>query len=65
MLFYSPEFTPYVDVKGSINDAYNLSEYKIKFTNLTTGEAKEATVNGKSYSITLKPGYEYSASLSG
>lgn len=65
MFCYGAEFTAYTNVTGTINDSFNLEGYGIKFTNKETGESKEAAVMGKSYSILLKPGYEYSAALTG
>ncbi len=65
MLCYGAEFTAYTNVTGTISDSYNIESYGIKFTNKTTGEEKAAEVTGNTYSILLKPGYEYSASLTG
>ena len=65
MFCYGAEFVAYTNVTGTISDSFGLGNYDIKFTNKTTGEVKNAAVTGNSYSIILKPGYEYSASLSG
>lgn len=65
MLCYGAEYTAYTNVTGKINDSFNLGSYGIKFTNKTTGEIKNAIVEGNNYSILLKPGYQYSASLTG
>lgn len=65
MFCYGAEYVPYTPVSGTINDSFNLDSYSIKFTNKVTGESKNVTVNGKNYSILLKPGYEYSVALAG
>lgn len=67
MTCYGAEFTPYTQITGTINDKFNISDYGIKFTNLTTKQVETAEVNtaDKTYSIKLKPGYSYSASLTG
>lgn len=65
MFCYGAEFVAYTHVSGKINDSFNLDSYNIKFSNKETGEIKQANVSGNTYSILLKPGYQYSASLSG
>lgn len=65
MFCYGADFVPYTPVSGTINDSFNLGEYTIKFTNKTTGEAKEASVSGNTYTISLKPGYQYAVALTG
>ena len=65
MFCYGAEYVPYTPVSGTINDSFNLDSYDIKFTNKETGESKSAIVSGNSYSILLKPGYQYSVSLTG
>ncbi|MCD8090367.1 MAG: pectinesterase family protein [Clostridiales bacterium] len=64
MGLYDPSFVPYVTVSGTISGEA-LDEYNIRFTNKTTGDAKDATVSGNTYSIVLKPGYDYTAGLYG
>ncbi len=65
MFCYGAEYVPYTQVSGTIADSFNLGSYEIKFTNKETGLSKAAQVNGSSYSILLKPGFTYSASLTG
>ncbi|MDO4300935.1 MAG: pectinesterase family protein [Clostridia bacterium] len=65
MFCYGAEYVPYTPLSGTINDSFNLGSYDIKFTNKETGESKSAVVSGNSYSILLKPGYQYSAALTG
>ncbi|MCC8097304.1 MAG: pectinesterase family protein [Eubacterium sp.] len=65
MLCYGAEFTAYTNVTGTVTDSFGLSSYGIKFTNKTTGETKEAEVSEGTYSVLLKPGYDYSAALTG
>lgn len=65
MLCYGAEYVNYTLVKGTINDSFNLGSYEIRFTNKETGESKAAQVTGSSYEILLKPGYTYSAALTG
>ncbi|MCD7855893.1 MAG: pectinesterase family protein [Clostridiales bacterium] len=65
MTSYGGEFVPYTTLSGTINDSFGLGEYGLKFTNKTTGSVTYADVEGTSYSVVLKPGYDYSAGLSG
>lgn len=65
MTNYGAAFVPYTTLSGTISDSYGLSEYNLRFTNKTTGTATEAEVSGTSYTVVLKPGYDYIASLYG
>ncbi len=67
MFCYGAEFVPYTEVKGTVYDSFNISDFGIKFTNSATEQVKLAAVDtsNKTYSIKLKPGFTYSASLTG
>lgn len=67
MLCYGAEFVPYTNVNGTVTDTtetFNENNYTIKFTNKETKAVTETTVTDGSYSVFLKPNYNYSASLS-
>lgn len=65
MFCYGADYVPYTSLSGTITDSFNLGSYEVKFVNKTTGESKNATVTGNSYTILLKPGFTYSAALTG
>lgn len=57
---------PGVKVSGTLDMGdYNGTSHTLKFTNKTTGKQTEAELTGNTFSVTLAPGYEYSASFSG
>lgn len=57
---------PGVAVSGTIDfGEYTGTGYEINFVNQTTKKATVATVEGNSFTVTLAPGYTYTAVLSG
>lgn len=67
MFCYGAEFAPYTEISGNIINNVGISDYGVKFTNSETEQIKEAVVDTvkSTYTIKLKPGYTYSASLTG
>ncbi len=68
MFCYGAEYVPYTKLSGSVSDTtgtFTATDYTIKFTNKTTGESVSTAVSDGSYSVSLKPGYQYSAALTG
>ncbi len=58
--------TPPVTVTGTVDKAGNpVSNYTINFKNDTTGDVTEVVVTDDKYTVSLTPGYSYTATMSG